>query len=298
MEIRTLRYFLEVAREENMSKAAERLNLSQSTLSKQLKGLEEELGKKLFLRHSFSIELTDEGMLLRKRAEDLLSMADKITAEFSAMDDVVGGNIYFGCAESYQIRHLARVIKHFKQRYPDFHYHITSGDTEQVTEKLDKGILDFAVIVEEPDYVKYNVLKMPDSNRFGVIMPASCKLSEKQVIQFEDLLGVPLFCSEQSWRTDLPRWCGNRLDELKLEGSFRLAYNGSVFAMEGLGCLLTFENLIYANPENGLVFRPLFPALETNMYIIWKKRQVFTPIAECFMYELQTAFGAEECGVE
>lgn len=296
MEIRTLRYFLEVAREENMSKAAERLHLSQSTLSKQLKGLEEELGKKLFLRHSFSIELTDEGMLLRKRAEDLLSMADKITAEFSAMNDSVGGNIYFGCAESYQIRHLAKVIKHFKQQYPDFHYHITSGDTEQVTEKLDKGILDFAVIVEEPDYEKYNVLKMPDSNRWGVIMPASCKLSEKQVIRFEDLLGISLFCSEQGWRTDLPRWCGNRLDELKLEGSFRLAYNGSIFAKEGLGYLLAFENLINTNPESGLVFRPLFPVLETNMYIIWKKRHAFTPIAERFIQELQIAFDTEEYG--
>lgn len=290
MEIRTLRYFLEVAREENMSKAAKRLNLSQSTLSKQLKGLEEELGKKLFLRHSFSIELTDEGMLLRKRAEDLLSMADKITAEFSAMDNIVGGNIYFGCAESYQIRHLARVIKHFKQQYADFHYHITSGDTEQVTEKLDKGILDFAVIVEEPDYEKYNVLKMPDANRWGVIMPSSCKLAKKQVIRFDDLLGVPLFCSEQSWRVDLPRWCGSRLNELKLEGSFRLSYNGSIFAKEGLGYLLTFENLINTTPHSGLIFRPLFPTLESNMYIIWKKRQIFTPIAECFIRELQIAF--------
>ncbi len=111
MEIRTLRYFLETAREENMSRAAERLHLSQSTLSKQLKNLEDELGKKLFVRHSFSIELTEEGMLLRKRAEDLLSMADKITAEFSAMDNIVGGNIYFGCAESYQIRYLARCLR-------------------------------------------------------------------------------------------------------------------------------------------------------------------------------------------
>lgn len=294
MEIRTLRYFLEVAREENMSKAAERLNVSQSTLSKQLKGLEEELGKKLFLRHSFSIELTDEGMLLRKRAEDLLSMAEKITTEFSAMDDVIGGNIYLGCAESYQIRHLARVIKHFKQQYPDFHYHITSGDTEQVTEKLDKGILDFAVIVEEPDYEKYNVLKMPDSDRWGVVMPASSKLSQKQAIQFEDLLGVPLFCSEQGWRADIPRWCGNRLDELKLEGSFRLSYNGSIFAKEGLGYLLTFENLIHTNQENGLVFRPLSPSLETNMYVIWKKRQIFTPIAKRFLKELQIAFDIKD----
>ncbi len=287
MEIKTLRYFLEIAREENMSRAAERLHLSQSTLSKQLKGLEEELGKKLFLRHSFSIELTDEGKLLRKRAEDLLAMADKITAEFSAMDDIVGGNIYFGCAESYQIRYLAKVIQRFKQQYPDFHYHITSGDTEQVTEKLDKGILDFAVIVEEPDYERYHVLKMPESDRWGVVMPASCSLSQKQVIRFEDLLGLPLFCSEQGWRNDLPRWCGNRLEELKLEGSFRLSYNGSLFVKEGLGYLLTFEHLINTSRDSGLVFRPLAPALETNMYIIWKKRQAFTPIANCFLQELQ-----------
>ena len=150
MEIRTLRYFLETAREGNMTRASERLAVSQSTLSKQLKGLEEELGKKLFIRHSFSIELTVEGMLLRKHAEDLLSMADKITEEFKSMDDILGGDIYFGCAESFQICYLARMIRLCREQYPGLHYHITSGDTEQVTEKLDKGLLDFGIVVEEP----------------------------------------------------------------------------------------------------------------------------------------------------
>ncbi|MFQ7310488.1 MAG: LysR family transcriptional regulator [Sellimonas sp.] len=287
MEIRTLRYFMTIAREENMTRAAEILHVTQPTLSRQMQALESELGKKLFRRHSFSIELTEEGMLLRKRAEDLLSMADKISEEFAAMDDIIGGNIYFGCAESYQIRHLARVIKQFKQQYPDFHYHITSGDTEQVTEKLDKGILDFAVIVQPPDYEKYNVLQMPGGDNWGVIMPAGSALAEKNQIQFEDLQGLPLFCSEQGWKYDLPRWCGNRIDELHLEGSFRLSYNGSVFAREGLGYLLTFDHLINTSSESGLVFRPLFPALETKMYIIWKKRQIFTPIAERFIEELK-----------
>lgn len=290
MEIRTLRYFLEAAREENMSKAAERMHISQSALSKQLKGLEEELGKKLFVRHSFSIELTEEGMLLRKRAEDLLSMADKITAEFASMDDIIGGNIYFGCAESYQIRHLAGVIKNFKMQYPGFHYHITSGDTEQVTEKLDKGLLDFAVIVEQPDYAKYNVIKMPESDRWGLVMPAGCVLAKKECITFDDLLGLPLFCSGQGWHADLPLWCGERINELTLEGSFRLAYNASVFTREGLGYLLTFEHLIDTSRKSGLVFRPLYPELTTDMFIIWKKRQVFTPIAERFIAELQAEF--------
>lgn len=291
MEIRTLRYFLEAAREENMSKAAERMHISQSALSKQLKGLEEELGKKLFVRHSFSIELTEEGMLLRKRAEDLLSMADKITAEFASMDDIIGGNIYFGCAESYQIRHLAALIKRFKKQYPGFHYHITSGDTEQVTEKLDKGLLDFAVLVERPDYAKYNVVKMPESDRWGLVMPAGCALAQKDCITFEDLIGLPLFCSGQGWHADLPLWCGERINELTLEGSFRLSYNASVFTREGLGYLLTFEHLVDTSSESGLVFRPLYPELTTDMFIIWKKHQVFTPIAERFINELQKEFG-------
>lgn len=291
MEIRTLRYFLEAAREENMSKAAERMHISQSALSKQLKGLEEELGKKLFVRHSFSIELTEEGVLLRKRAEDLLSMADKITAEFASMDDIIGGNIYFGCAESYQIRHLAALIKRFKKQYPGFHYHITSGDTEQVTEKLDKGLLDFAVLVERPDYAKYYVVKMPESDRWGLVMPAGCALAQKDCITFEDLLGLPLFCSGQGWHADLPLWCGERINELRLEGSFRLSYNASVFTREGLGYLLTFEHLVDTSSESGLVFRPLYPELTTDMFIIWKKHQVFTPIAERFINELQKEFG-------
>ena len=287
MEMRTLRYFLEVAREENMSNAAERMHVSQSTISKQLKGLEAELGKKLFIRHSFSIALTEEGMLLRKRAEDLLSMADKITEEFSAMDDIIGGNIYFGCAESYQIRYLARVIQRLKRKYPMFHYHITSGDTEQVTEKLDKGLLDFAIIVEEPDAKKYQILQMPEADRWGVIMPAECDLAKKDAVVFEDLIGLPLFCSEQGWRADLPKWCGERLKELTLEGSFRLSYNGAVFAREGLGYLLTFEYLVDTSESSGLVFRPLVPTLETNMYIIWRKHHAFTPIAERFIQQLQ-----------
>lgn len=291
MEIRTLRYFLEAAREENMSKAAERMHISQSALSKQLKGLEEELGKKLFVRHSFSIELTEEGMLLRKRAEDLLSMADKITAEFASMDDIIGGNIYFGCAESYQLRHLAALIKRFKKQYPGFHYHITSGDTEQVTEKLDKGLLDFAVLVERPDYAKYNVVKMPESDRWGLVLPAGCALAQKDCITFEDLLGLPLFCSGQGWHADLPLWCGERINELTLEGSFRLSYNASVFTREGLGYLLTFEHLVDTSSESGLVFLPLYPELTTDMFIIWKKHQVFTPIAERFINELQKEFG-------
>lgn len=273
-----------------MTRAAEMLHVTQPALSKQMQRLEDELGQKLFIRHSFSIELSDAGMLLRKRAEDIVSMADKMLSEFSAIDEVLGGNIYLGCAESYQIHHLAKVIRDFKELYPDFHYHITSGDTEQVTEKLDKGILDFAVIVEEPDRNKYNVLKMPDSNTWGAVMRTDHPLSEKEFITCDDLLGVPLFCSEQSWQKDIPAWCGDKMRELTLEGTFRLAYNGSVFASEGLGVLLTFDNLVDTSAGSGLCFRTLYPTLHTDMYVIWRKRHMFTPIAEKFLEKMQKAF--------
>lgn len=290
MEIRTLRYFLAAAREENMTRAAEALHVTQPTLSKALKALEEELGKKLFTRHSFSIELTDEGVLLRNRAEDLVSMADRIEKEFVSLDDITGGDLYFGLAESYQISYLAREIHAFKQFYPGLRYHITSGDTEQVVEKLDKGLLDFVVLAERPDRGKYEALSFPESDVWGLVMPEDDPLAKKKVILVDDLIGLPLFCSEQSWENDIPRWAGEKMDALHLEGSFRLAYNASIFAKEHLGYLLTFDRLVNTSPGSGLTFCPLRPQLETKLYLVWKKYQTFSPIAGRFLAQIKTAF--------
>ena len=290
VEIRTLRYFLAVAREENMTRAAEILHVTQPTLSKQLKSLEDELGKKLFTRHSFSIALTEEGVLLRNRAEDLVSMADKIEQEFFSLDDITGGNLYFGLAESYQIRYLAREIHEFKKKCPALQYHITSGDTEQVTEKLDKGLLDFAVICEVPDERKYNYIVFPEADCFGAVFPEDSPLAKKKRITVNDLIGQPLFCSQQSWENDIRPWAKEKFSQLHLEGSFRLSYNGSMFAKERLGILLTLNNLIDTSKESGLVFRPLTPYLEMKMYLIWNKYQSFTPVAERFLKQVRLSF--------
>ena len=283
MEIRTLRYFLAVAREENMTRAAELLHVTQPTLSKALRSLEDELGKKLFLRHSFRIELTEEGALLRDRAEDLVSMADKIEKEFLSLDDLTGGELYFGLAESYQIRRLARGLRTLKDLCPGLHYHITSGDTEQVTEKLDRGLLDFAVICETPDARKYDSLAFPEGDRFGLILPEDAPLAKKDRIRAADLAGLPLFASEQSWVKDIAPWAKDRFRDFRLEGSFRLAYNGSLFTMERLGYLLTLEHLVNTAPGTGLVFRPLEPELKLSFYLIWNKYQTLTPVAERFL---------------
>lgn len=294
MEIRTLRYFLAAAREENMTRAAETLHVTQPTLSKALKALEEELEKKLFTRHSFSIRLTDEGVLLRNRAEDLVSMADRIEREFLSLDDITGGDLYFGLAESFQIRYLARAIHSFKQTYPGLRYHITSGDTEQVLEKLDKGLLDFVVLVETPDAGKYESLIFPEADVWGLVMPEDDPLAEKKAIRVDDLIGLPLFCSEQSWEKDIPRWAGEKMGGLHLEGSFRLSYNASIFAREHLGYVLTFDRLLDTSPGSGLAFRPLDPRLETKLYLVWKKYQTFSPIAERFLTQIRTVFLPEK----
>lgn len=292
MEIRTLRYFLAAAREENMTKAAETLHITQPTLSKAIRALEEELGKKLFTRHSFSIRLTEEGVLLRNRAADLVSMADRIEKEFVSLDDITGGDLYFGLAESYQIGFLAREIHAFKQSCPGLHYYITSGDTEQVAEKLDKGLLDFAVLAEIPDASKYESLIFPESDIWGLVMPSDDPLAKKKAIRVDDLIGLPLFCSGQSWEKDIPHWAKEKMDLLHLEGSFRLSYNASLFAKEHLGYLLTFDRLIDTSPQSGLAFRPLTPQLETRLFLIWKKYQTFSPIAERFLRQIQSSFSA------
>lgn len=283
MEIRILRYFLEIAREESMTRAAHTLHISQPTLSKQMKELEQELGKKLFKRGSTSMKLTDEGILLRRRAEDILDMVDKTTAEFMALDEINGGDVYIGCAESYLIRHLAQVIKEFRQEYPLMQYHLLSGNTENVAERLDRGLLDFAFIVEPPNLSKYNYIEIPGADKWGVVMRKDSPLAEKEKICVEDLYGLPLICSDQAMKVDIPRWCGEKADNLTLSGTLNLVYNGSVFVKEGLGYMLSFDKLSDTGSDSDLCFRSLEPPLETKMYIIWKKYQVFSPIADLLL---------------
>lgn len=287
MEIRVLRYFIEIAREENMTKAAERLHVSQPSLSRQMKELEKELGKKLFFRSSYSIHLTDEGMLLRKRAEDLLDMADKISSEFHSLDEMAGGEIFIGCAESYLVKYLAQAVKKLYQAHPLIHYHIVSGDTVQVAEKLDKGLYDFAFIVEPPDLSQYNYLEVPGTDVWGAVMRHDHPLAAKSNITIDDLIPYPIFSSEQAFNSDFPRWCGEKVDKLHLLASFNLSNNAAVFAREGLGLALTFNKLVDTSAQSELIFRPLSPRLETKMYIIWKKYQVFTPAAELLLDELR-----------
>ncbi len=287
MELRVLRYFLEVAREGSVTRAAERLHISQPTLSKQLKDLEGELGKKLFVRGSHDIKLTDEGMLLRKRAEDILNMADKTLEEFKSLGEFTGGDVWVGCAESDGIKHLARCYMSLLKKYPGLRLHLQSGNSADVTERLDRGLLDFAIIVHEVDLSKYNYLILPATDRYGVLMRKDSPLAGKEAVRVDDLLDLPLICSRQGITEDYPKVFQEKMDSLRIVATFNLAYNASVLVREGVGYALTFDKLADTSPESELTFRPLMPPLETKMYMIWKKYQVFSPAAEMLLHEVK-----------
>ena len=287
MEIRVLRYFLEVAREGSVTHAAQRLHISQPTLSKQLKDLEAELGKKLFVRSSFSVRLTDEGMLLRKRAEDILSMVDKTAEEFKALGQLTGGDIHIGCAESEGIKHLARRIKAVQSRIPSIRVHLYSGDTDDLAERLDRGLLDFAVIAQAVDLSKYNYLEVPGTDTWGVVMRKDAPLAQKETVCINDLLGLPLIVSRQGIREDIPKLFGEAVDRLNIVATINLTYNGSVLVREGLGYILTFDHLVDTSEQSELCFCPLMPLLETKLYVVWKKYQVFSPAAELLLEEMR-----------
>lgn len=288
MDTQILHNFLAIAREGSMTAAAETLHISQPTLSVQMKQLEERLGRKLFRKQGRNIMLTEEGNLLRQRAEDILGIVNKTLAEFQDLHILNGGDVRIGSAETHLVSHLANTFSYLRQRYPLLRFHITSGDTEHVLALLDHGILDFSVLVEPPNLSRYNYIEFPGKDRYGIIMPNTHPLAEKELITFNDLLGENLMTSDQSMRADIPRWCGEKLDQLNFIGFVNLFYNAAVFVRAELGLHLTFEHLI--SEGNGLVFRPLSPPLENRTYVVWKKYQVFTPIAETVIDVLKETF--------
>ncbi|MCI9587891.1 MAG: LysR family transcriptional regulator [Oscillospiraceae bacterium] len=291
MELRVLRYFLAVAREGSVTRAAQRLHVSQPTLSKQIKDLEGELGKKLFVRSSFSVCLTEEGLLLRRRAEEILSMVDKTEEEFKALGEISGGDIHIGAAESDSIKHLARRIKAVQTRYPRIRVHVYSGDRSDLAQRLEQGLLDFAVLVESGDLSRYNYLPLPDGDTWGVILRRDHPLAEREGITPEDLLEVPLICPRQGLQKELSDWFQERVDGLTIVATCNLAYNGGVLAREGLGCLLSFDRLVDTGPDSPLCFRPLTPPLRSRLFLVWKKYAVFSPAAAVLLEELKSRMG-------
>lgn len=296
MELRVLRYFLAVAREGSVTGAANFLHVTQPTLSRQLKDLEEELGTKLFIRHSHSVSLTPDGMRLRKRAEEVVDMIEKTEAEFAVKEENIGGDIHIGGGETRVMRLLAGIIHEIRKEYPNIHIHLHSGNSEDVTERLDKGLLDFGVLIQPADLSKYDYVNLPEKDVWGVITRKDSPLAARQVIGRRDLLGEPLLLSRQairrtSVRNEFIEWFKDDFEKLDVVGTFNLVYNASILAENGIGHVVTIGGLADTSGNSELCFRLLDPRLETALNIVWKKFQVFSPAAEVFLQKIQETFG-------
>lgn len=289
MELRVLRYFLAVAKEESITAASESLHVTQPTLSRQLMELEEEFGKKLFIRGNRKITLTDEGMLLRKRAEEIVELVEKTETEIIASDEVINGDIYIGGGETDAIRILAHTAKKLQEKYPHIRYHLFSGNADDVTERLDRGLLDFGVVIEPANIQKYDYLKLSATDIWGVLMRKDSPLAQNDVIKPKDLWNVSLLCSRQSIvGKEISQWIGRDFDKLNIVATYNLVYNASIMVDEGIGYALSLDKLVNTTGNSALCFKPLEPKLEVGLNIIWKKSQVFSKAAKKFLELLET----------
>ena len=292
MELRVLQYFLAVAREQNISAAAQSLHLTQPTLSRQLKELEEELGKQLMVRGNRKITLTEEGMLLRKRAEEILELVDRTEQEVMRCDETVSGDIYIGTGETDGVRQIVRTANQLQEHYPGIRFHIVSGDAVDVCERLDKGLLDFGVLLGDMDKTRYHYMELPMKDTWGVLMRRDSPLAQRETVSPRDLWDKPLILSRQvDNKSGLYRWLRREPSELHTVATYNLIYNASLMVDEGMGYAFTLDKLVNTTGSQ-LCFRPLKPRLELGMYLVWKKSQIFSKAAELFLERLQTHLDA------
>lgn len=287
MEIRVLEYFLAVAREQSFSRAAQSLHLTQPTLSRQLKDLEDELGKQLFIRSSKRISLTDDGMILRRRAEEIINLVQKTENEISNDSEQVSGDIYIGAGETDGVRLLARAYKNILEDHPDVHLHISSGDSLDVLCDLDKGLIDFGLILGEIDTVKYDYIDLPCVDTWGVLMRRDSELADKEFITADDLADKPIIISRQAKnKKEMNNWFNNNMDKLNIIATNNLVFNASLMADEKIGYVMTLDKLINTADSN-LKFVPLKPSLTIGMKFIWKRYQIHSRAVSLYLQELQ-----------
>ena len=290
MELRVLQYFLAVAREQSISGAAESLHLSQPTLSTQLKNMEEELGKQLMIRGtkgSRKIVLTEEGMILRKRAEEILELVKKTEREISLSDEQVAGDVYIGTGETDTVRIVARTIRTLQKEHPDIRFHISSGNSVYVMEQLDRGLIDFGILYDSQNLSKYDSVKIPDKDIWGVLMRRDSPLAQKDYIEPQDLWDKPLILSRQVAKGSLlADWMQKDFSKLTIAATYNLLFNGSLMVDEGVGYAVCLDKIINTSGTN-LCFRPLKPRIEAEAYLVWKKYQIFSRAAQIFLQFLR-----------
>lgn len=287
MELRILRSFLSVAREQSISGAARVLHISQPSLSRQIMDLEEELGTTLLHRGNRKVTLTEQGVLLRERAEQIVDLVQKTEDDLASSNETVSGTVRIGAGETHAFRTVAQTINSLAARYPEIRFNVFSGNAEDVMEHLDKGLVDFGVLIEPYDVSKYDYFRLPDVDRWGVLMCKDSPLAARDAIRAEDLREVPLIYSRPDLGGgQLSSWFKADYGKLNLVTSYNLLFNASLLAEAGAGYVLCIDNILNTTGESNLCFRPFTPALESHVNLVWKKYQVFSKPSELFLEQI------------
>ena len=282
MELRVLKYFVEIANEGNITRAAQKIHITQPTLSRQIEQLEDELGEKLYTRESYGIKLTEEGLLLKKRAEEILELETKIKIEFSGHD--INGTVYIGAGETAGIKYVGKILRKLREKYSGIKYRMISGDAEDITYKLDKGLIDFGLFVGKVNLNKYNCKSLNEFDNWGVILRRDDELANKNFITPEDLRGRELLFSHQAkTQGEFSEWLGSPVKNLNIIGTHNLVYNASVMVREGLGILIAIDGIINTENDNELKFISLKPEMKAGLILAWKKEAVFSKAAKKFL---------------
>ncbi len=295
MDIRILRYFLTVAREENFSKAAEILHTTQPNISRQIADLEQEIGKPLLVRGKRKITLTEEGVFLRKHAQEIITLFEKTQHGLNSLNDSLEGDIYIGAGESYNMHYFGKAMKNLLKTYPQFNFHFNSGNAYDIADNLDKGLYDFAVLFEPVDLTKYDYLKLPMAETWGIYTRKDNPLSKLKHIKPKDLLNIPLLCSKQMLdENGLSGWLGQDCKNLNIVSTYNLINTPAMLAAEGIGNVISFAKLVNTSDDSPLCFIPFKPKLEASIYVVWKKYQIFSKPAELFLTTLQEVIAQEK----
>lgn len=290
MDIRSMQYYLAVVREGTISGAAEVLHVAQPSLSRQMKDLEEELGISLFERGNRKITLTEEGMVLRRRAEEMVRLMQMTKEEISQIKNHISGTVRIGAGESCSFHYLSRTASLITQEHPDIRFQVTSGDTQDLMDELNNGLIDFAVIYTDVDHALYQAIELPAEDQFGLLMHKNAKLSAKDAIEWSDLKGLPLMISRSS---EPYLSSSGMLSGMHIIATYNLIYNASLMVEDGVGYALCFDKLINTAGDSPLVFRPLTPPLSAKGRLIWKKYQIFSPAVQLFIDQMQEIIPAK-----